>query len=63
MRNWVSILLLGSLALEACVATSYHKVVTVHKDRSGNITETVIVEELTQPNRQEQPVQFKYIRE
>jgi hypothetical protein len=49
-----------SMAL-GCVATSYHKVVTVHKNAEGKVTEIIVVEELTQPNRQEEPVQFKHI--
>jgi hypothetical protein len=57
------IVVFAALLTQACVATSYHKIVTVHKDAEGRVTEIVVVEELTQPNRSEEPIQFKYMSE
>jgi len=51
------------MILAGCVGTSYHKSVTVHKDGDGRVTQIIVVEEISQPNRTEKPWPFKYLEE
>ncbi len=45
-----------------CVSTTYTKSVTVTKDASGKIVQTVEHESLNQPNQNGWPVKFEYLK-
>ena len=50
------------LGLTGCTPTQYTKSIEVHKDAHGNITETIIVERVIQPNREALPFEPEYLK-
>ena len=50
------------LSLNGCVTTHFLKRVEVHKDPQGNVTKTVMIEEVVQPNRNASALDFDYLK-
>lgn len=57
-------LMVAAIAVLAtgCTTTHYRREIVVKKDADGKIVETIDTETIEQPNRQEEPHPFVYIK-
>jgi hypothetical protein len=56
------LLVLSSLALTGCVATEYHKSISITKDANGNVISTTETEGVTQPGGSGYPITFEHLK-
>lgn len=54
-------LFIVSIILSGCVATTYHKSVSVTKDKDGNIISTTVTEGVSQPG-QGWPIKLEHLK-
>jgi hypothetical protein len=58
MKKLIAVAMMASvLAMTGCVPITYTKSVTVHKDASGKVTETVEYESITEPHQEMKKIQ------
>jgi uncharacterized cupredoxin-like copper-binding protein len=60
-RSLLWMVVLGAL-VSGCVSTTYTKSISVTKDATGNVIQTVETETVMQPNQQGWPVKFEHLK-
>jgi hypothetical protein len=61
-RILLATIVAAALNLSGCVTTHYSKRIAVHKDAQGNVTNTIVTEEVVQPGRSAPPLDFQYLK-
>ena len=56
-------LLLVVAFVSGCVATTYTKSITVRKDESGRVIETIETETIVQPHQSGYPVKLEHLKD
>jgi len=56
-------LLLVAAFVSGCIATTYTKSITVRKDESGRVIETIETETIVQPNQAGYPIKLEHLKD
>lgn len=55
------LLLIAAITFSGCVATTYHKSVSITKDKDGNIISTTVTEGVSQPG-EGWPIKLEHLK-